>query len=121
MVPPTFPKSLLMIGSGAIGFEFASFYLNMGAQVTVIEILPRILAVEDEEISAFAHKAFERQGMKIMTGATVKSVRTGVHNVPVTIGGGGKTQEITVDRVISAVGIVGNVENLGLEGTSVKV
>jgi dihydrolipoamide dehydrogenase len=121
MVPPMFPKSLLVIGSGAIGIEFASFYLNMGAQVTVVEVLPRILAVEDEEISAFAHKAFEKQGMKILTSANVKSVKKGTDTVTVTIEAGGKTQEITVDRVISAVGIVGNVEGIGLEGTGVKV
>jgi dihydrolipoamide dehydrogenase len=121
MVPPIFPKSLLVIGSGAIGIEFASFYLNMGAQVMVVEVLPRILAVEDEEISAFAHKAFEKQGMKILTSANVKSVKKGTDTVTVTIEAGGKTQEITVDRVISAVGIVGNVEGIGLEGTGVKV
>jgi dihydrolipoamide dehydrogenase len=116
-----FPKSLLVIGSGAIGIEFASFYLNMGAQVTVVEVLPRILPVEDEEISAFAHKAFEKQGMKILTGVTVKGVKKGSDNVTVTVEAGGKSQEITVDRVISAVGIVGNVEGIGLEGTGVKV
>ena len=121
MVPPLFPKSLLVIGSGAIGIEFASFYLNMGAQVTVVEVLPRILAVEDEEISAFAHKAFEKQGMKILTNATVNAVKKGADSVTVTIEAGGKSQEITVDRVISAVGIVGNVEGIGLEGTGVKV
>ncbi|PPQ25882.1 dihydrolipoyl dehydrogenase [Rhodopila globiformis] len=121
MVPASFPKSLLVIGSGAIGIEFASFYLNMGAQVTVVELLPRILPVEDEEISAFAHKAFEKQGMKIMVNASVKSVRKGEDNVAATVEAGGKTREITVDRVISAVGIVGNVENIGLEGTGVKV
>jgi dihydrolipoamide dehydrogenase len=121
MVPPTFPKSLLVIGSGAIGIEFASFYLNMGAQVTVVEVLPRILPVEDEEISAFAHKAFEKQGMKILVNANVKAVRKAANNVTVTVESGGKGQEITVDRVISAVGIVGNVEGIGLEGTGVKV
>jgi dihydrolipoamide dehydrogenase len=121
MIPTMMPKSLLVIGSGAIGIEFASFYLNMGAQVTVVEVLPRILAVEDEEISAFAHKAFEKQGMKIHVGATVKSVKKAADSVTVTVESAGKTQEITVDRVISAVGIVGNVENLGLEGTGVKV
>ncbi|MFL5257700.1 MAG: dihydrolipoyl dehydrogenase [Rhodopila sp.] len=121
MVPTAFPKSLLVIGSGAIGIEFASFYLNMGAQVTVVEVLPRILPVEDEEISAFAHKAFEKQGMKILVGASVKSAKKGTDNVTVTVEAGGKTQEITVDRVISAVGIVGNVETIGLEGTGVKV
>jgi dihydrolipoyl dehydrogenase len=121
MIPTFFPKSLLVIGSGAIGIEFASFYLNMGAQVTVVEVLPRILAVEDEEISAFAHKAFEKQGMKILTNATVKGVKKGADNVTVTVVSGDRTQEIVVDRVISAVGIVGNVEGLGLEGTGVKV
>jgi dihydrolipoamide dehydrogenase len=121
MVPPAMPKSLLVIGSGAIGIEFASFYLNMGAQVTVVEVLPRILPVEDEEISAFAHKAFEKQGMKIFTGAAVKGAKKAADSVTVTVEAGGKSQEITVDRVISAVGIVGNVEGIGLEGTAVKV
>jgi dihydrolipoamide dehydrogenase len=121
MVPTSFPKSLLVIGSGAIGIEFASFYLNMGAQVTVAEVLPRILPVEDEEISAFAHKAFEKQGMKILVNATVKSLDKGADTVTATIESGGKSQQITVDRVITAVGIVGNVEDIGLEGTGVKV
>ena len=121
MVPPEFPKSLLVIGSGAIGIEFASFYRTMGAEVTVCEVLPRILPVEDEEVSAFAKRAFEKQGMKILTGATVSNLKKGANNVTATITAGGKSQEITVDRVISAVGIVGNVEDLGLEGTKVKV
>ncbi len=121
MVPPAMPKSLLVIGSGAIGIEFASFYLNMGAQVTVVEVLPRILPVEDEEISAFAHKAFEKQGMKILTGVAVKGAKKAADSVTVTVEAGGKSQDITVDRVISAVGIVGNVEDIGLEGTGVKV
>ena len=121
MVPPSMPKSLLVIGSGAIGIEFASFYLNMGAQVTVVEVLPRILPVEDEEISAFAHKAFEKQGMKILTGVAVKGAKKAADSVTVTVEAGGKSQDITVDRVISAVGIVGNVEDIGLEGTAVKV
>jgi dihydrolipoamide dehydrogenase len=93
----------------------------MGAAVTVVEVLPRILPVEDEEISTFAHKAFEKQGMKIMTGVAVKGAKKGSNNVTVTVEAGGKSQDITVDRVISAVGIVGNVEDLGLEGTGVKV
>ena len=121
MVPPEFPKSLLVIGSGAIGIEFASFYRTMGAEVTVCEVLPRILPVEDEEVSAFAKRAFEKQGMKILTSATVSNLKKGANNVTATITVGGKSQEITVERVISAVGIVGNVENLGLEGTKVKV
>jgi dihydrolipoamide dehydrogenase len=121
MVPPSMPKSLLVIGSGAIGIEFASFFLNMGAKVTVVEVLDRILPVEDEEISAFAHKAFQKQGMTLITGATVSALTKGTDSVTATITSGGKTQEITVDRVISAVGIVGNTENLGLEGTKVRV
>jgi dihydrolipoamide dehydrogenase len=121
MVPTSFPKSLLVIGSGAIGIEFASFYLNMCAQVTVVEVLPRVLPVEDDEISAFAHKAFEKQGMKILTSAAVKGVKKAADSVTVAVESGGETQEITVDRVISAVGIVGNVEGIGIEGTAVKV
>jgi dihydrolipoamide dehydrogenase len=121
MVPPEFPKSLLVIGSGAIGIEFASFYRTMGAEVTVAEVMDRVLPVEDAEVSAFAKKAFEKQGMKILTSATVSNLKKGANNVTATITVGGKAQEITVDRVISAVGIVGNVENLGLEGTKVKV
>ena len=121
MVPTAMPKSLLVIGSGAIGIEFASFYLNMGAAVTVVEVMDRVLPVEDAEISALARKAFEKQGMKILTSAAVKGVKKGADSVTVTIEAAGKSQEITVDRVISAVGIVGNVENIGLEGTGVKV
>jgi dihydrolipoamide dehydrogenase len=121
MVPPTMPKSLLVVGSGAIGIEFASFFRNMGAEVTVVEVLDRVLPVEDEEISAFARKQFEKQGMKIHTSATVKALKKGADNVATTVEAGGKSTDITVDRVILAIGIVGNVENLGLEGTKVKV
>ena len=121
MVPEALPKSLLVIGSGAIGIEFASFYRTLGVEVTVVEVLPRILPVEDEEISAFAHKAFEKQGIKIMTGATVKSLKKGTDEVTATIEAAGKSSEMTVSRVISAVGIVGNVEDIGLEGTAIKV
>jgi len=121
LVPPAMPKSLLVIGSGAIGIEFASFYRDLGAEVTVVEVMDRVLPVEDAEISAFAQKAFERQGMKILTDASVTGVKKGADSVTVTIDSGGKSQDITVDRVISAVGIVGNVEDLGLEGTGVKV
>jgi dihydrolipoamide dehydrogenase len=121
MVPPTMPKSLLVVGSGAIGIEFASFYRNMGAEVTVVEVMDRVLPVEDEEISAFARKQFEKQGMKILTSATVKALKKGTDNVTATVEAGGKSTDITVDRVILAIGIVGNVENIGLEGTKVKV
>ncbi len=121
MVPPTMPKSLLVVGSGAIGIEFASFYRTLGAEVTVVEVLDRVLPVEDAEISAFAKKAFEKQGMKMLTSATVKALKKGADTVTATVEAGGKSQDITVDRVILAIGIVGNVENLGLEGTKVKV
>jgi dihydrolipoamide dehydrogenase len=121
MVPEILPKSLLVVGSGAIGIEFASFYRDLGAEVTVVEVLDRVLPVEDEEISAFARKAFEKQGMKIVTSATVKALKKGADSVTATVEAGGKSSEITVERVILAVGIVGNVENLGLEGTKVKV
>ena len=121
MIPQAMPKSLLVIGSGAIGIEFASFYRNMGAEVTVVEVLPRILPVEDEEISAFAHKAFEKQGIKIIVGAQVKAAKKNKDSVIVSVEANGKSQDITVDRVISAVGIVGNVEGIGIENTGVKV
>lgn len=121
MVPDRMPKSLLVVGSGAIGIEFASFYRTMGAEVTVVEMLDRVLPVEDEEISALARKAFEKQGMKILTGAQVKGLKKAADSVTATIAAGGKTVEVTAERVISAVGIVGNVENLGLEGTKVVV
>ena len=122
MVPDRMPKSLLVVGSGAIGIEFASFYRNMGAEVTVVEVMDRVLPVEDEEISAFARKQFEKQGMKIHTGATVKALKkNGGDSVTATVEAGGKSTDITVERVILAVGIVGNTENLGLENTKVKV
>jgi dihydrolipoamide dehydrogenase len=121
MVPERIPKSLLVVGSGAIGIEFASFYRAMGAEVTVVEVVDRILPVEDEEISAFAHKQFEKRGIKLRTAATVKALKKGQDNVTATVESKGKSEEITVDRVIMAVGIVGNVENIGLEGTRVRL
>ncbi len=121
MVPDMMPKSLLVVGSGAIGIEFASFYRALGAEVTMVEVMDRVLPVEDEEISAFAKKAFEKQGMKIITGATVKKLDLGNDNVTATIEQGGKATQSTYDRVIMAVGITGNVENIGLENTKVKV
>lgn len=120
MVPNVMPKSLLVVGSGAIGIEFASFYRSLGAEVTVVEVMDRILPVEDEEISALARKAFEKQGMKIITGATVKSLEKGANNVTATIDIAGKAEKQTFDRVIMAIGITGNIENLGLENTRVK-
>jgi dihydrolipoamide dehydrogenase len=121
MVPPALPKSLIVIGSGAIGSEFASFYLNMGAKVTLIEVMDRILPVEDAEISAFVQKAFVKQGMTVLTGARVQGVRKGAESVTAIVEAGGRVQELTAERLISAVGIVGNVENIGLEGTKVQV
>jgi dihydrolipoamide dehydrogenase len=121
MVPDVMPKSLLVVGSGAIGIEFASFYRALGAAVTVVEVLPRVLPVEDEDISAFAHKAFAADGMTIITSATVTKLDKGADKVTATIEADGKSSQITVERVILAVGIVGNVEELGLEGTGVAV
>jgi dihydrolipoamide dehydrogenase len=121
MVPETTPKSLLVIGSGAIGIEFASFYNTMGVDVTVVEVMPQIMPVEDAEISAFARKQLEKHGLKIMTEAKVTGVKKGSNNVTCTIEDKkGKTQEITVDRVISAVGVQGNIEDIGLETTKIK-
>ena len=122
MNPDKMPKSLLVVGSGAIGIEFASFYRTMGAEVTVVEVLPQILPVEDAEIAAFARKQFEKQGMKILSGAKVVKLDKKADSVTATIDDGkGKTSEITVDRVIAAVGVVGNVENIGLEKLGVKL
>src|SRR4051795_1867566 len=122
MAPDRMPKSLLVIGSGAIGVEFASFYRTFGAEVTIVEVLPQILPVEDAEIAAFARKSFEKQGIKIHTGAKVTKLDKKADGVTATIDDGkGGTQTLTVERVISAVGVVGNVENLGLEKAGVKV
>ncbi len=121
MVPDRMPKSLLVIGSGAIGIEFASFYRTLGAEVTVVEILPQILPTEDAEIAAFARKSFEKQGIKILTGAKVTKLDKKADSVTAAIDDGkGGTQTLNVDRVISAVGVVGNIENLGLEKLGVK-
>jgi dihydrolipoamide dehydrogenase len=121
MTPEELPKSLLVVGSGAIGSEFASFYLNMGSDVTLVEVQESILPVEDAEISAFVQKQFAAQGMKIKVGTNVKSFKKGKNDVTVTLEKAGKTEEITVERVIMAVGIVGNSDNIGLEKTKVKV
>ena len=122
MVPERVPKSLLVIGSGAIGIEFASFFRTMGSEVTVVEVLPQILPVEDAEIAAFARKAFDKQGMMILTGAKVTKLDKHADSVTATIDDGkGGTQSLTVERVISAVGVVGNVENLGLEKLGVRI
>ncbi len=122
MIPPMFPKSLLVVGSGAIGIEFASFYRTLGSEVTVVEVLDRVLPVEDAEISQLAAKAFTRQGMKIKTSTTVDKLERHGEQVTATMKGkDGKTEQASFDRVILAVGIVGNVENIGLETAGVKV
>jgi len=120
MVPKSMPKSLLVVGSGAIGIEFASFYRMMGAEVTVVEVLDRVLPVEDEEISAFARKQFEKQGMKILTSAKVEKLERNSGTVTATVDVNGGKERITVEKVIMAVGITGNVENIGLENTKVR-
>jgi dihydrolipoamide dehydrogenase len=122
MVPTMFPKSLLVVGSGAIGIEFASFYKTLGAEVTVVEIMDRVMPVEDEEISAMAAKAFTKQGMKLKLGTQVTELKKGGDNVTCTLKAkDGKLETVTVDRVILAMGIVGNVENIGLEAAGIKV
>jgi dihydrolipoamide dehydrogenase len=121
MVPDRVPKSLLVIGSGAIGIEFASFFRTLGAEVTVVEVLPQILPAEDAEIAAFARKSFEKQGIKIYTGAKVTKLDKKSDGVTAIIDDGkGGTQTLSVERVIAAVGVVGNIENLGLEKLGVK-
>ena len=121
LVPTSVPKRLLVVGSGAIGIEFASFFNALGSDVTVVEMMDRVLPVEDAEISALARKSFEKQGMTIITGANVTGLKKGADTVTVSVEAAGITREIVVDRVISAVGIVGNVENIGLEGTKAVV
>lgn len=121
MKPEKMPKSLLVMGSGAIGIEFASFYRTMGVEVTVVEVLPQVVPVEDAEIGAFARKAFEKQGMKILTGAKVTKVEKSADSITAHIEDEkGAKQTITADRMISAVGVVANVENIGLEAVGVK-
>jgi dihydrolipoamide dehydrogenase len=122
MVPETFPKSLLIIGSGAIGIEFASFYRTLGAQVTVVEVLDRILPAEDAEISRLAHKAFTKQGIAIRTGTKVSRLAPTENGIAATLKTpDGDSIEGTVDRVILAIGITGNVEGLGLEEQGVEI
>jgi dihydrolipoamide dehydrogenase len=115
LVPKEQPKRLLVVGSGAIGIEFASFFRTLGSEVTVVEVMDRVLPVEDEEISAFARKAFEKQGIKIRTGAKVTKLDRKTDSVVATIEADGKTETLEVDRVISAVGIIGNTEEVGLD------
>jgi len=121
MTPPEWPESLLVFGSGAIGIEFASFYAAFGVKVTVVELLDRILPVEDEEISAFARKRFEKEGMKILTSTEAKALKATANGVEAQVVSNGKTETLTASHAIVAVGISGNVENLGLETLGCKV
>src|SRR6516165_9149926 len=120
MIPDRIPKSLLVVGSGAIGIEFASFFHTMGSDVTVVEVLPQILPVEDAEIAGLARKRFEKQGIKILTSTKVSKLEKKADSVVATIDDGKKQQAAEFERVISAVGVVGNIENLGLEKLGVK-
>lgn len=121
MVPKAAPKSLIVIGSGAIGIEFASFYRALGSDVTVIEALPRILPVEDEEVSKTAHKAFEKRGLKFRVGASVKKLTKSKTGVSIDLEAGGKAETLQAEVAIVAIGIVGNVEDMGLEVLGVKI
>jgi dihydrolipoamide dehydrogenase len=121
MVPDSIPTSLLVVGSGAIGMEFASFYADMGSTVTVVEVLDRILPVEDAEISAFAHKAFEKRGIRLVTSANVTNLDRSGEGVSATIESADGSETVAYEKVIMAVGITGNVEDLGLDGTGVQV
>jgi dihydrolipoamide dehydrogenase len=120
MTPPEWPESLLVFGSGAIGIEFASFYAAFGVKVTVVELLDRVLPVEDEEISAFAKKRFEKEGLKILTSTEAKSLKATANGVEAVIASKGKEETLSASHAIVAVGITGNIENLGLEGLGVK-
>ena len=121
MVPKAMPKSVVIMGSGAIGIEFASFYNAMGVNVTVVELMDRVVPVEDEEISAHALKRFEKAGMTILTGAKVAKVDKSASGITAHVETAeGKTEKIKADNLISAVGVVGNIENLGLEALGVK-
>ncbi len=120
MTPPEWPESLLVFGSGAIGIEFASFYAAFGVKVTVVELLDRVLPVEDEEISAFAKKRFEKEGLKILTSTEAKSLKATANGVEAVISANGKQETLAASHAIVAVGITGNIENLGLESLGVK-
>ena len=121
MTPSALPASILVVGAGAIGVEFASFYRSLGSEVTLVEVADRVLPNEDHEICALAQRAFERRGMRVHTGTAVESLRFGDDGVTATLRGPGGTSEARVERVISAVGIEANAEDLGLEGTGVKL
>jgi dihydrolipoamide dehydrogenase len=121
MKPAALPKSLIVMGSGAIGIEFASFYRSMGVDVTVVEVMPTIMPVEDAEVTAIARKQLEKRGMKIITSAKITKVEKAADSVTAHVEtADGKVQQIVADRMISAVGVQGNIENLGLEAVGVK-
>jgi len=120
MTPPSWPESLLVFGSGAIGIEFASFYAAFGVKTTVVELLDRVLPVEDEEISAFAKKRYEKEGLKILTSTEAKSLKATANGVEAIVSSSGKQETLTASHAIVAVGIAGNIENLGLEALAVK-
>lgn len=121
MIPKAMPKSIIVVGSGAIGVEFASFYRNMGAEVILVEMFERILPAEDEEIAAIAHKSFSAQGMQIHTSSQITKIVKNKHDITATLVSNGKEQQITADKILMAVGVVANTENLGLEKTKVKL
>jgi len=121
MTAKALPKSLIVVGSGAIGSEFASFYRNMGSEVTLIEMAENILPVEDEEISKLARKSFEKQGIRILTSASLKSFKKSTTEITAMVEIAGKIEELKAEKIIMAVGIVANIENLGLEKTKVKI
>lgn len=121
MNPPSIPRSMIVVGSGAIGIEFASFYRTLGVDVTVIEVLPQILPAEDEEIAALARKQFEKAGIKILTGARVVAVSKDPGEVRATVMQGDITLDLSAERLLSAVGVVGNTENLGLESLGIEL
>ena len=121
LVPKSAPKSMVVVGSGAIGMEFASFYRALGSEVTVVEMLPRILPVEDEEVSKAAHKSFEKRGIKFRVPASVKKLSKTAKGVALEIEAGGKAETLEADVCIVAIGIVGNVEDMGLEALGVKI
>lgn len=121
LIPKSLPQRLVIVGSGAIGMEFASFYRAMGSEVTLLEAAPRILPTEDEEIAAIAHKEFEKQGIRMLTGVKLGTLKKAPESVTLHVDLAGRAEEITADIILSAVGIVGNVENIGLERTKVRV
>lgn len=121
MTPKKLPKSLIVVGSGAIGVEFASFYRNMGVEVSLVEMSDRILPVEDEEISGLAHKAFSKQGINIYTSSQISKITKNKHDLSATLINNGKEQILKAEKILMAVGIIANTESLGLERTKVKL